>query len=287
LLESELSPTDLQTLLLDVSRTRAGQVRLARLLRRWREDRFVRPSGADPRALARLCARFWELLPQSFAGVALSPVTPLGTCSVLATVDQHRVVSTVRGGEVVSDLTNCLAIEASDRRSAGQPRVDLAAAHRVLRGQRFQGTGLSAHFELYGLVSTGRDTGTGRTEAHFLADHLTTWQTLLAAVAPGRSVVFSVTPFQRTPATERLLELAGEYLAGRDPSVVLRLDRDRVAGAGYYRGVALRVEIDGQEVGDGGLTDWTAALLGDAKERCLISCLAPERVLDVCGGEIG
>ena len=34
-----------------------------------------------------------------------------------------------------------------------------------------------------------------------------------------------------------------------------------------------------QEIGDGGLTDWTARLRADAKERCLISCVSTERWL--------
>ena len=33
------------------------------------------------------------------------------------------------------------------------------------------------------------------------------------------------------------------------------------------------------EIGDGGLTDWTARLRADAKERCLISCVSTERWL--------
>jgi hypothetical protein len=33
------------------------------------------------------------------------------------------------------------------------------------------------------------------------------------------------------------------------------------------------------EIGDGGLTDWTAQLAADAKERCLISCVSTERWL--------
>ena len=32
------------------------------------------------------------------------------------------------------------------------------------------------------------------------------------------------------------------------------------------------------ELGDGGLTTWTAQLIPDAKERCLVSCLATERL---------
>jgi hypothetical protein len=32
------------------------------------------------------------------------------------------------------------------------------------------------------------------------------------------------------------------------------------------------------ELGDGGFTGWTAALMANAKERCLISCIATERL---------
>ncbi len=43
-LTDELSPTDLQTLLLDLVRNRAARVGPARLMRRWTEDRFVTPA---------------------------------------------------------------------------------------------------------------------------------------------------------------------------------------------------------------------------------------------------
>ncbi len=32
------------------------------------------------------------------------------------------------------------------------------------------------------------------------------------------------------------------------------------------------------ELGDGGVTRWTARLMEDAKERCLVSCIATERL---------
>ncbi|HEV2371616.1 MAG TPA: hypothetical protein VGS19_05535 [Streptosporangiaceae bacterium] len=32
------------------------------------------------------------------------------------------------------------------------------------------------------------------------------------------------------------------------------------------------------ELGDGGLTNWTAQLTHNAKERCLVSCIATERL---------
>ena len=56
----------------------------------------------------------------------------------------------------------------------------------------------------------------------------------------------------------------------------------RTRGAGYYVPAAIELSTydDGAEVelGDGGFVDWTAQLLGNAKERCLISCLSTERV---------
>ncbi|WP_201022754.1 hypothetical protein, partial [Tepidimonas taiwanensis] len=83
-------------------------------------------------------------------------MTPLGTCSTVATVDQNRVLSTVRGTEVVSDPTNALAVEAAVRRSVGdrRRRIDLAAYQRVVRAQALDGPGLSAHFGLFALVSS-------------------------------------------------------------------------------------------------------------------------------------
>ena len=138
-LETGLSPTDLQSLLLSVAQARAGAVTPTRLLRRWREDRFVRPSAYDPRRVAEVEARIWGLVPERFAGVELSPVAPLGTASALSPVPQNNVVTTMRGTEVLSDPTNALAIEAADRRRAdarADARVDVAACHRVLRGQR-------------------------------------------------------------------------------------------------------------------------------------------------------
>ncbi len=111
-LERALPPTDLQTLLIAVARTRAGQVTAADVMRRWEADRFVRPAACDPRRVVAVEARLWQLLPAEFAGIDLSPVTPLGTCSAVAPVNQNRVVSTVRSTEVVSDSTNVLAVEA-------------------------------------------------------------------------------------------------------------------------------------------------------------------------------
>ncbi|MCO1656227.1 hypothetical protein [Pseudonocardia humida] len=285
-LTSGLAPTDLQTLLLDVARSRAGRVVPARVVRRWREDRFVRPSAHDPRALSRLEARLWELLPGRFAGVELSPVAPLGTCSAVATVDQNQVVSTVRGSEVVSDPTNALAVEAAVRRSSGPRtgRVDLACVHRVLRAQRFDGPGRSAHFRLFALVSSARDRGSGTAQAEMLADHLRFWARVLDEFVPHLGPWLTFTGFGPSALAERFADTVHPAVAGSARVVELRADPARTQGAGYYDDAAIGLRArDGEEIdlGDGGTTDWTAKLLGDAKERCVTSCVSTERLLSL------
>ena len=62
----------------------------------------------------------------------------------------------------------------------------------------------------------------------------------------------------------------------------------RTRGRGYYGGFALRItaEQDTVELGDGGLTSWTAQLTQDAKERCLVSCIATETAHRAAGAAI-
>jgi hypothetical protein len=224
-----LSPSELQTALLEVSRTRAAAVTPARVMQRWREDRFVRPSDVDPRALVRTQARLWERLPERFAGVELSPLAPLGTCSAVATVDQNKIVSTIRSTEVASDPTNELAIEAAVRRRAGQARVDLAACQRVVRAQAVDGPGLFAHFQLFALVSSARDTGSGRVEAEMLVDHLRFWHDVL-----GDEAQLTFTTFKKTAVRERIEDTVRPAL-----KVEFAEDPERDKGSNYYFGTAL------------------------------------------------
>jgi hypothetical protein len=286
---SDLPPTDLQTLLLSVARTRASRVRPAHLLRRWRTDRFVRPAAADPRQITAIEARLWQLLPAQFDGVELSPVVPIGTCSALGPVSQNRVVTTTRSSEVLSDSTNALAIEAADRRLRQQSlrtTVHLAASHRLLRAQRF-GPGASAHFRLFSLVSSGRDTGCGNMQAQLLTLHLGYWQRVLAAVAPAAVARLHYTVFGNPVVRERIDDTvlpAVSRSSTKTPTVTIAEEADRDRGRGYYVDAALRITgTVGEEAldlgdGDGGFTTWTAQLMGDAKERCLTSCVSVERL---------
>lgn len=264
-----LSASDLQTLLLTVARTRAGAVRPADVLRRWRQDRFVRPATTDPRVSGAVEARLWDLLPAEFSGVELSPVVPLGTCSALGPVSQNRILTTTRGTEVLSDATNALAVEAADRRRSAEV-VHLAAGHRHLRAQRFA-EGWSAHFRLFALVSTARDTGSATTEARLLTLHLDYWRRVLEALVPDAAPSLRYTVFGGGAVRDRLHDTVLPALGSAVP-VVEEPDRER--GRGYYTDVALRLTAGEVELGDGGFTPWTARLTNNAKERCLVSCVS-------------
>ena len=278
-LTRDLPPTDLQTLLIAVARARADQATPADLMRRWQHDRFVRPAASDPRRVAVVEARLWQLLPAEFTGIELSPVTPLGTCTAVAPVSQNRILATVRTTEVVSDSTNALAIEAAVRRRGQQKdgHADLACCHRQLRAQVF-GPGAAAHFRLFALVSSARDSGSGRTEASLLTRHLAYWLDVLETLLPHRQPHIELSVFDNPVLAERLADTIRPGLAERTAFLVDKPGRTH--GRGYYTGVALRITADQgkTELGDGGLTTWTAQLTHDAKERCLVSCIATERL---------
>src|SRR5207302_2958328 len=115
-LVERLALTDLQSLLLEVYRRRAAGVQPGQLLERYERDRFVRPSDLAPSVLADFESLVWSLLPDHYIAVELSPLCPLGTNTTVATVDQNKVVTTIRNTEVVADATNVLALECASRR---------------------------------------------------------------------------------------------------------------------------------------------------------------------------
>ena len=258
---SDLAPTDLQSLLIDLARLRAERVDAAELVRRWRGDRFVRPADVDPRLLARLESNLWQALPEEFVGVELSPVAPLGTCAAVGPVDQNRIVTTVRTSEVVSDPTNVLALEAARRRRSTAGPVHLAACHRVLRAQQFP-PGFGAHFSLFALTSSGRDRGSWRTELDFLELHLRAWRTMVGAVLGERWFLDQLLDLRRPRA--------GRPGPGRARSVTSAPPRGRRAAArsGLLRAAGDQDRPDRAGRSAGGRRRWLRQLDRSADGRC-------------------
>ena len=111
-----------------------------------------------------------------------------------------------------------------------------------------------------------------------LTRHLAYWLDVLEALVPDRQPQIELSVFDDPVLAERLGDTIRPALA--DKANLLIDKPDRTHGRGYYTGFALRITADhGEaELGDGGLTTWTAQLMHDAKERCLVSCIATERL---------
>ncbi len=281
-----LGGADLTSLLLDVFRRRAARVRPSQLLRRYATDRFVLAPTAPFPLLRRVEDALIAASAGTFEMLALAPLVPLGTHSAIATVDQNKVVSTTRQNEVAADPTNALSIEAATRRSAKlrqEPKsaalVRLGASQRVVRAQHVSGPGRFAHFQLFGLVSAGRDAGGRAFEAGAAVEHLRTHAQALASLG-AKSVTVALTDFSGGNAAG-IKDAVRSALAQIGP--VTCVDDDaRESGRGYYETFCFKVHAsfggEAFETSDGGSVDWTQRLVGSAKERCFISGLGVDRV---------
>jgi hypothetical protein len=291
ILAERLSPTDLQSLLLEVYRLQSHKRQASDVLASYETDRFVQPSSVSPGRLLAWEQTAFSCLPHEVEPLALSPVCPLGTSSAIAKVDQNWVVSTARNTEVVSDSTNVLALECALRRRRLlriDPRsatpVHLAASHRLLRAQRYENPEAVTHFSTFSMCSAGRDQGNLRFEIAALGMHIRFYlEALRAFLGQETPLHVSMTDFglpPRHPVLEaRLLSQFRAEFEGLDCSI----DEARTSGKGYYRDLCFHIHVThpgGQrlELVDGGLVDWTALLLSSRKERLIVSGIGSERL---------
>jgi hypothetical protein len=293
-LAQRLTPTDLQSLLLEVYRLRLSRLQPAQVLESFQNNRFVRPSHASP--LNRLK---WELvafehLPPEFQALELSPVCPSGSNSTVAPVDPNWSVATIRNTEVVSDSTNVLALECASQRKdllRADPKstigVHLAASHRLLRAQKYHNPKLSAHFSIFTLCSAGRDPGNLAFELSALALQIRFYLSALRAYLGDQiPLQLSITDFSSKASRELIDDRLLAPLQLAYTGLTCTWDDKRATGRGYYPGLCFHLHAltpagESLELADGGALDWTQKLLGSAKERLVASGIASERVCSI------
>jgi hypothetical protein len=139
----------------------------------WERDRFVCPAYIDQRTLNQLDGYLLRAA-AAYEGIELSPLAPLGACSAIALASQNKIVSTVRGTEVVADPTNLLALESARRlRADPSQTVKLATNHRCVRAQQVPDQpGFAAHFRLFCMTSAGRERQDHGLLVEFLSEHI-------------------------------------------------------------------------------------------------------------------
>lgn len=277
-----LSPSESAPLLLELAKLQAARRRPADLLAQLERDRFVHPSFVDQRLSHRLDGLALEAAGE-FEALLLSPVAPLGACSVLAQTSQDRTLSTTRGTEVVSDPTNVLALVCAQRlRQTPDLHVKLCTVHQTLRAQALPPRpGFSRHFRLFALAEAGRARADDGFEVEAVTRHVGVFDRLMDACAaigatfPQRSLVVLSTPARAVLAERVRARLAASY-----PHVAVRAE---AFAHPYYDGLRVMFGSHSQAgehvpLGDTGVFDWMPRLTANHKHRFVASGLGIQLV---------
>lgn len=294
ILSDRLTESDLNTLLLEVFHRRSKVKSPAVLLQNYRNNRFVQPVAADAVGLSGFLLDWLTYAATAgFTPLELSPVCPLGTCSIIATAHQNKVVSALRGTEVVADATNVLALESAVRRQReGFPTETrhFSAVHRHVRAQEVPDMpGYSPHFSILGLTSAGRDKGGFDFEKENLWRHIHFYRSFLEDNMHISPIKLSLRNLGGESGDNRIFDMMHEFLREKLFDLTVETAPTARKEQAYYCDVQFKIVIpmpDGgeMEIADGGFTDWTRQLTGNRKERLLISGIGLELLYKMTNG---
>ena len=253
------------SLLMEIAAARAARRTAADLVSQWADDRFVQPSIVDQRTLVEI-DRHLLAAASAFDAIELSPIAPLGVCSAMGRASQHKVLSALRGTEVVADPTNVMALECARRlRRDAATAVRLATSHRCVRAQSIPAQqGLTANFRMFCLASAGLERPDHARLVEAVAEHV---NTMLRALDRLEQQGFAF-PARRVTvlATDACAALGDRVASAVAQGPVTRAVLDHP----YYSG-GLRYQISAGAgdtafpLADGGAFDWVATLLSNRK----------------------
>lgn len=263
-LATELSGSELQSVLLEVMHRRAGHRAPSEVLAQYARDPFCKPAQLDQRTSVLVDSHFLAAA-DGFEAIELSPVAPLGACSTVALTNQNRVLSALRSTEVVSDPTNVLALECALRLRTSSAPVHLATAQRVIRTQPVPRLpGYASHFRIFVLASGGLEHKDHRFTLESLLCHV---QTMLRALdrLERHGHAFGARRVDVLATPERAA--IGDRLAGELGPLARRMPLEH---AYYSAGLRYTIWVtapDGTAVPlvDGGAFDWLASLTSNRR----------------------
>jgi hypothetical protein len=187
LLVKNIEPTDLQSLLIALYEKLVKRMDIKNIMNQYRRNRFVKLCDLSQKELLKFDNLIYDAVSKEFESVELSPVSPLGTNSILTKINQKNILSTIRNIEVVADVTMFLALECARRRNQllkSRPRssleINLCTSHRCIRLQKFtEDIGFTPHFRVFGACTEGRDVGYEKFESENLIKHVGIYLDLL------------------------------------------------------------------------------------------------------------
>lgn len=274
---TSLPSSDFNSLMMEVFSQRVEQITPSDLFRHYTQNRFVKPAHVD---FVSLLAFELNLLKKAqvsgFEPLELSPVSPVGACSVVATVNQNKVLSALRGTEVMADATNSLALESVSRRKVAnfdQNCIRLCTVHRHLRTPYVKPP-FTAHFKIFCMVTGGKDTGSLQFEKQHVVEHLRLITDYLKTFNAVESISINLKSTQQSnPSFEVLCEEVQKQILG------VSFAQESI-NQGYYQTIQFKVQVkikgNTYEIADGGLVDWSKKLSDNHKERMVTSGIGLE-----------
>lgn len=271
---TQLSGSELNTLLLELFRRRAGALQPPQVLQQYTRNRFCAPSAIEQLHYLEYDTHLLKRAKErGFPSLQLSPLAPLGTCSAVGLVDQNNVVSALRGTEVVADATNVLALQVAldTRQQAQKTPIKYCTVHRHVRSQGLAEPWHTAHFSIFAAVTGGFDGGSYRFELAALRDHIELYRTLLQDLFDPAQLVLRLYLKEDNGSFRGHLQ---ELFSGLSKELAVHIERPDAPSA-YYQLVQFKFFAlhKGSEINliDGGFVDWTQKLLQNQKHRLLIS----------------
>lgn len=274
-----LPASRLWSLLLAVAEARAIGRLPRELVEQWDRDRFVQPAIVDQRSLIEVDGHLLAAA-SAFESIELSPVAPLGVCTIMGHASQNKVLSALRGTELVSDPTNVMALECA-RRLRRDPAtvVRLATSHRCVRAQPVpKRRGLTANFRIFCLASAGLERQNHAFLVEATAEHI---RTMLHALDRLEQHGFAFPERRITLLTrEDKAALGDRIVAMLGGAAITRALLDHPY---YNKGVRFQITArssEGMEIPliDGGVFDWVAKLTSNRKAVYVASGLGSQQV---------
>ena len=276
-LSDKLSGSELSSVLLDVFDRRTKRETPASLLSKYETNKLVKPIDLDIVKIKEYELYCYKALVQDgFEPLELSPVAQMGTCSVVATVNQKKVLSALRNTEVQADPTNATALHYASlrkKRELENRTYNYCNISRIIRTQAFPNPIFTPHFSVLCLTSCGRDTGSFGFEKDELLKQMFASHAICRDIFGLNDAYFEVIPCKGYDKKSPLIADVVSYIRDRNKQTfkisVVEPDHEN----NYYKGyrIKLKVVLDHSvyEIGDGGLLDWTQQFLENKKERML------------------
>lgn len=273
-LHSQLSGSELNTLLLELFRRRTDALTAPQVLQQFDTNRFCTPSAIEQlHYLEYDTALVRTATARGFRSLQLSPLAPLGACSAVGLVDQNNVVSALRGTEVVADATNVLALQVAQdtKKTASREPARYCTVHRHVRSQALAEPWHTAHFGVFCAVTGGFDRGANSFELTALREHIDLYLSILQNQFDLGQLILRLYLKNDNPPFRSRLE---EEMASLPKDLSQHLEQP-TDGAAYYQTVQFKffARHQGAEINliDGGFVPWTQDLLQNRKHRLLIS----------------